>query len=275
MLDVAKNNAVAEKWGVPPFTKWVDISATGMRLFLAVYKTGRRLVVENGDKRPDAMLRLGFKQVGKGYWHSEGLSFQPTAIKEALPEAITRRDMPISDIILDLSEVGLEDTKDNPLTSLNDFLKKTSSTFLGLNRRGDEVFEGEKGVRFLVAKHRVWTEKDCDLPVDLFLRAGDAVQLSGCAIGFVRTIETMAMADVAHPDGFRRTIGGESEDDCAAFNAAVTAAAISLLCRDERTISQVQDRARRLAHTLAATGLKPQADLEAITLAAHQLREKP
>ncbi len=273
MLDEAKNNAVAKKWGAPPFTKWMDVTASGMRLYLAVYQTGRRLVVENGDKRPDAMRRLGFHPTGKGYWHREELSFRPIDFKDVIPEAVSRRDMPISDIILDLSEAG-DPPLDHGTAALNDFLKETSKTFLGFNRRGDEVFEDDKGQRGIVNKQSVWTEADGVMPPDLFLRAGDAEQTSGCALGFVRTIEATPTASHAKSEAFRRTIGKESDADSEAFKRAVTAAAVSLLCRDEGPATDLPKRARRLTDILTAAGLEPQADLEAIALATQQLRAK-
>ncbi len=275
MFDDAKNKAVAAKWNTHERMRWMDLSAAGMHLYLAVYKKGRRLVIENGDKMPEAMKKLGFERADNGYWFRLDFTYNPNDIKAAIPNAVTRRDMPISEIILDLTEA--EPVNDATATTGNEAalakmtqeFEDTAPTFLGLNRAGDEIYQKSNGVRHLVNKKRTTSEDKGAATVPAhYLRAPDSNQLSGCAEGYIVTLEVAPAAEFSRPDVFMKTaLELDPFKDRARFAAAVSAAAVRHITKDNKeTLTSRYERAARLSSLFSQVGLDIGVNLESVLL---------
>ena len=274
MYDVAKNKAVAAKWGTPETTRWMDVTAAGMRMYLAVYKNGRRLVMENGDKMPEAMQKLNFVRAENGYWYRNEFSFQPNDFKAVIPSAVTRRDMPIMDVLLDLTDLApsndQEEKKDDAaLATMTKQFEDTAPAFLGFNRSGDEVYENFEGVRHLVSRKRTTSETSGAATVPShYLRAPDNNQLAACADGYIVTLETAANADFAKPAAFIKAIELDPVKDAKRFAEAVSAAAVRYITKDSKeTLTLRYEKACRLSTLLKSVGLDIGVNLESMVLA--------
>lgn len=273
MLDQAKNKAVAEKWNTPEFTRWMDVTSAGMRMYLAVYKNGRRLVMEGGDKMPEAMEKLKFQRADNGFWYRNEFSFQPNEFKAVIPGAVTRRDMPISEVLLDLTELApsddKEDKKDASLAQMTKQFEDTAPEFLGFNRSGDEVYQNSEGVRHLVSKKRSVVESSGAATVPAhYLRAPDNNQLAACADGYIVTLELAAQADFAKPDTFMKALELNPAKDAGRFAEAVAAAAIRYITKDNKeTLSLRYEKACRLSSLISSVGLDIGVNLESMVLA--------
>lgn len=274
MYDVEKNKAVAAKWQTPETTRWMDVTAAGMRMYLAVYKNGRRLVMENGDKHPEAMKKLNFQRAENGYWYRNEFSFQPNDFKAVIPSAVTRRDMPIMDVLLDLTELAPSDdpkaTKDDAaLASMTKQFEDTAPAFLGFNRSGDEVYENSEGIRHLVSRKRTTAENTGAATVPShYLRAPDNNQLAGCADGYITTLEMAANADFAKPEAFIKALELDPAKDARRFADAVAAAAVRHITKDSKeTLTLRYEKACRLSALLKSVGLEIGVNLESVILA--------
>ncbi|MBY3433222.1 hypothetical protein HFN89_03385 [Rhizobium laguerreae] len=275
MYDVEKNKAVAKKWGTPETTRWMDVTAAGMRMYLAVYKNGRRLVMENGDKMPEAMEKLNFQRAENGYWYRNEFSFQPNDFKAVIPSAVTRRDMPIMDVLLDLTELapsndaGEESKEDAALATMTKQFEDTAPAFLGFNRSGDEVYENSEGVRHLVSRKRSVVESTGAASVPShYLRAPDNNQLAACADGYIVTLETAANADFAKPTAFMKALELDPVKDAKRFAEAVSAAAVRHITKDSKeTLTLRYEKACRLSSLLKSVGLDIGVNLESMILA--------
>lgn len=274
MYDVEKNKAVAAKWGTPETTRWMDVTAAGMRMYLAVYKNGRRLVMENGDKHPEAMEKLNFQRAENGYWYRNEFSFQPNDFKAVIPSAVTRRDMPIMEVLLDLTELApsndQEEKKDNAaLATMTKQFEDTAPAFLGFNKSGDEVYENSEGVRHLVSRKRSVVESTGAATVPFhYLRAPDNNQLAACADGYIVTLETAANAEFAKPAAFIKALELDPVKDAKKFAEAVSAAAVRYITKDSKeTLTLRFEKACRISGLLKSVGLDIGVNLESMILA--------
>jgi hypothetical protein len=272
MFDVEKNKAVAAKWGTPETTRWMDVTAAGMRMYLAVYRNGRRLVMENGDKHPEAMEKLNFQRAENGYWFRTDFAFQPNDFRAVIPSAVTRRDMPIMDVLLDLTELSPsnDETKDDSaLAAMTKQFEDTAPAFLGFNRSGDEVYEKSDGVRHLVSKKRtaVETAGAASFPSN-FLRAPDNNQLAACADGYIVTLDIAANAEFSKPEAFIKALELDPVKDAKKFSEAVSAAAVRYITKDSKeTLTLRYEKAGRISQLIKSVGLDIGANLESMILA--------
>jgi hypothetical protein len=278
MIDEAKNKAVAAKWSTPERIRWMDLSAAGMHLYLAVYNSGRRLVMENGDKMPEAMAKLNFQRADNGYWFRLDFTYSPNDFKAAIPNAVTRRDMPISEVILDLTELqavnAADDKKNAALAKMTHEFEETAPTFLGLNRAGDEVYQKSTGIRHLVNRRRTVSEDKGAATVPAhYLRAPDSNQLSGCAEGYIVTLEAAPTAEFSRPEVFMKTaLELDPVKDRAKFASAVAAAAVRHLTKDNKeTLTSRYERAALLSGLFRQVDLDIGVNLESVLLSRRLL----
>lgn len=277
MFDEAKNKAVAERWGTPEKIRWMDLSAAGMRMYLAVYKTGKRLVIEGGDKNPAAMAKLNFTDAGNGFWHRNEISYSPQDFKNAIPSAQTRRDMPISEIILNLSDPAPEAVSENTsaaaMAEMTKHFEDTAPLFLGFNKSGSQVFQNGDGSRFLTDNKRTSKETKgaASIPAH-YLRASDSNQLLGCAEGYIVTLSAYPDADCSLPETFMKVLDLDPVKDRSKFVKAVATASIKSLTREAKeTLTHRYEKAGKLSAVLAKAGIDIGANLESVMLARRLL----
>ena len=96
---------LAHRLGVPETFRWLDLSAYGMKLKLAVYRQGRMLVMEGGEKHADKMLALGFRKVGDEWAMSDTELFprKYLSFMSILPDASIVRYMQAEKMVIDRS----------------------------------------------------------------------------------------------------------------------------------------------------------------------------
>nr|WP_250807417.1 hypothetical protein [Neorhizobium tomejilense] len=95
--------SLTELLNVPKEMRWMDLSAHSMSLRLAIYKNGSALVVEGGDREPEALGRLGFTKFD-GEWISTNVAFLPRQVVAVLTNAKVEKDKPTSEIVLNRTE---------------------------------------------------------------------------------------------------------------------------------------------------------------------------
>ena len=273
MLDEAKNKAVAAKFNIAERIRWMDLSAAGMKMYLAVYKSGKRLVIEGGDKAPEAMARLKFERMDNGFWFRNEHHYNPSDVKAAIPSAVTRRDMPISEVILDLTDpapvLGADAAEEAGMADMTQLFEDTAPAFIGFNRQGEEVYQNDAGVRHLVNKKRVVVESTGAASVPgHYLRAIDNGQLATCAEGYLVTIEAGPNEEYSKPETFMKAIKIDPVKDRTRFAAAVASAIVKKVTRDiKETLSLRYENAGRLSGYLNAVGLDIGVNLESMILA--------
>lgn len=271
MANARQNAEVAEKWGTRPYIRWLDTSELGMRLYLALYKTGRRLVMENGDLMPRALKRLKFKPGPGGFWYRDETTFNPKEFMEALPGSHVNKETPISDAILDLTEreAGLKGGAETALDQITALLIETQPVFLGLNHQGAEVYENKDGTRVTLSKEGSATERDLEAP-SLFLRAHSERALRNCALGYVRTLAALERhePEYVQPATFMRAIGLDPAVERDRFATAVSEAAVLAVCgmRDADRLEATKIEA--LVNAMDGLGIAVPLDLVSLSEAA-------
>lgn len=106
--DKSAQPSITEMLHMPKEQRWMDLSAYSMALKLAIYKDGNAIVVEYGDRAPDALTKLGFGNVD-GEWISANIGFLPREVQEALPDAKVRLT-PTYEVVLDRRDRTLPET---------------------------------------------------------------------------------------------------------------------------------------------------------------------
>jgi len=224
--------------------RWIDLSAEGMRLKLAILPNVKVLVLENGDHNEAAARALGFTRRNSGAWVRVGATdINPREFTRVLPKAVIR-EMPEEEIILKADPVRSDASPDSVQTSdaaaatENEGRDESLEVFLGVNRLEQPVYQDHEGKRFIRDNRgRTTFEHSLRVPVPgLFLRAIDDESRRMCAEGFrahYAAADKYGQPDVADYLQVMETDGYTS--DRSAFVQDVLNASIALLTRKADT----------------------------------------
>jgi hypothetical protein len=258
---------------LPEVTRWVDVSAAGMRLYIAVYKGGKRLVMENGDKMPEVMELLKFERAANGFWFHNDASFEPKLYTNNIPGALLVRAMPTREVLVDLRNFELAPGEDEnspraKLARLTTQLADTAPVLLGFNKASQPVHQGKDGKRYLENGTKSIAEGSgpAALPGH-YLRAVDSKMLEACADAYLVTLSKASPdAEFVKPENFMKTIGLK-DGDTATFADAVSSAVIRAIMKNRKeTLRQRFDSAVAYKETLERVGLKLPTSLEAMII---------
>lgn len=204
-----------------PKLKWIDLSGYGMKMFMVRIpdmgdgNPGRVCVMMGGDHHEEKIKRLGFyrdrrtglflrleKNAQTGKPELSRNPPDPREIKSLFPEATLIEDANPADYFRLLTPLGQpkhaskqeattgeaqNPTGDAPVEEEVPIeVLLTQSRYLGLNRRGQAVFENLTGRFFRDQNGKAIFQRNLpNANPALFLRAPDAASLAGAAEGFV------------------------------------------------------------------------------------------
>lgn len=206
--------------------RWIDLSAHGMRLYVAVLPNARALVIDKVDpSQQTAVKGLGFRQRPTGAWVKAGsMDVNPREYLRLFPKAVVR-EMKEDEYLLRLDSP----VDGTPAPAAADDIPEAVS--LGFNRLGQKVFE-EEGRRHIVdSKGRRIREDAVGAAMPgMFLHAVDDGSLAMCAEGFVETANLAPGEAFSKVSSFVKAIGLSPEDQ-ARFKDEVAAAAVRYVTR--------------------------------------------
>ena len=262
---------MAQQPGAP--FRWLDMSPHGMKLMAVGLPTGKNvLVVEGGEKAPEAVAKLGFVfHERSGYYilppgghtpsFSEFIEVFPQArriqagdpmpdgtvvTKEAFYRAPSSRPQ-AQEAVPAVAAAPVSPAGPPPVQVL-----LGQSSYLGRNKLGYEVYENVRG-RFMRPFNGdpVFETDRAGLQPGLFFRATDEAQLAIAADGFAGEIETNGIMRLADLRRFATAVYGSdvAEDDprLASAHAAIEGAlARWLAAKGGKTMGEIFRGAQRL-----------------------------
>lgn len=168
--------------------RWIDLSAHGLKLKLAILPSAEVLVLENGDSNEAAARALGFMRRDTGTWvRPAGTDVNPREFIRVLPKAVIR-EMREEEYVIRAAPKEASKREEKPQEASPHPLRSSADAkLLGLNRFGQEVRQSPDGKRFIVDNRgrRTFEDQIATPMPGLFLRAIDAGSLALCAEGFI------------------------------------------------------------------------------------------
>lgn len=204
--------------------RWIDLSAYGMRLYVAVLPNARALVIDKVDDQHQAAVKaLGFRMRPTGAWVKAGpIDVNPREYMRALPKAKIR-EMEKDEYLVQLGSPAIAEGQIEGSSAVASDIPEAVP--LGYNRLAQKVFD-EEGRRHIVDSkgRRIREDAIGTAMPGMFLRAIDDGSLAMCAEGFIETVTAAKGEAFAAPVKFMRAIGlvrGQEETFQAEVSAAV------------------------------------------------------
>lgn len=216
--------------------EWLDLSGYGMKLFVAVLPTSRAMVIDGGDDHATALRTLGFDRKASGKWvrplpSSGPLRLSPREFTRIhFPQA--RMEMMDKDVVL----VRFGDTRLPAAAAVEkQSLPAAAELFLGINHRGQEVYEGKSGIRHVLQPNGQRLQED-RLPTPFpgtFLRAVDDTTRIICAEGYIEGLLKGGQGDHVDIGRFLSHLGPKGADR-QAFISALSVAANRYVSKNQK-----------------------------------------
>ena len=186
--------------------RWVDLSGYDMKLEIAQISSGQRVLhVQNGEKQPEALEKLGFQKDESGQWFN--LNCKNIVPRDFLRELSRGKitQLPVEKIFateIDTSNLSA------PTESYPTFNDKFHIP-VGINHLRQMVYKNDQEIRYTLDKNDkpLWETTKSDALPATFLRTNSPEDLVSCVEGFIETINSDKLDFQTSLEKFSKTCG--------------------------------------------------------------------